>query len=109
MGANHTLPCSQSARLMPAAKCWEGAVNYWVGLQAVFDFMERDRTPEVVKMHVVETLQLIPEQVKISASESLSPIDQKFICQCVYIILWASAASQMHGACRGLNAVTGSG
>ena len=100
MGANEALPSSQSACLMPAAKRWESAVNYWVGSQAVFDFMERDRTPEVVKMHVVETLQLTPEQVKISASGPLSPTDQKFMLQCVYITLWASAASHMHGACH---------
>ena len=70
------MKCSQSACLMPAAKGWEGAVTYRVGLQAIFDFMERDRTPEVVKMHVEETLQLTPEQVNISANYSLPPIDQ---------------------------------
>ena len=77
------LPCSHPACPMSAAKCREGAVNCRVGLQAIFDFMERDRTPELVKMHVVETLQLTPEQVKIAASDVLSPIDQQFMLQCL--------------------------
>ena len=74
MGASEALPCLQSACLLPAAKCCEGAVNSWAGLQAIFDFMERDRTPEVVKMHVVETLQLTPEQVKIFSANFCLPL-----------------------------------
>ena len=33
-------------------------------LQAVLDFIERERTPEVVKMHVVEIFNLTSEQVQ---------------------------------------------
>ena len=70
-------------------------------LQAVLDFIERERTPEVVKMHVVEIFKLTSDQVQKTSISSQKPRALCFCsCHCSLIHTTSAVSHFMLAECR---------